>query len=70
MKVLGIVGSNRRGGNTETLVREVLDTAAQKGVKTELVFLSDFQLSPCNACHVCDRVSPPRTAQLMMMLKK
>ena len=59
MYILGIVGSTRKGGNTEVLVREVLDAAEQAGAETDLVFLSDFQLSPCNACHVCDRISPP-----------
>lgn len=59
MKVLGIVGSTRKGGNTEILVREVLDAAKTKGAEAEMVFLSKFQLSPCNACHVCDRTSPP-----------
>ncbi len=59
MKILGIVGSTRRGGNTETLVREVLDAAEKEGAETRLVFLSEFKLSPCNACHVCDARSPP-----------
>lgn len=59
MKVLGIVGSTRKGGNTEVLVREVLNAAKKEGAETEVVFLSAFQLSPCNACHVCDRTSPP-----------
>ena len=59
MKVLGIVGSTRKGGNTEILVREVLDAATKEGAKTEMIFLSEFRLSPCNACHVCDRTSPP-----------
>jgi multimeric flavodoxin WrbA len=59
MKVLGIVGSTRKNGNTEVLVREVLDAAAKEGAETEMIFLSEFQLSPCNACHVCDRTTPP-----------
>jgi multimeric flavodoxin WrbA len=59
MKVLGIVGSTRKNGNTEVLVREVLDAAAKEGAETEMIFLSEFQLRPCNACHVCDRTTPP-----------
>jgi hypothetical protein len=39
-KVLGIVGSPRRGGNTETLVDEVLAGAAEAGALTEKVVLS------------------------------
>jgi multimeric flavodoxin WrbA len=59
MKVLGIVGSTRKNGNTQVLVQEVLDAAAKEGAETEMIFLSEFQLSPCNACHVCDRTTPP-----------
>ena len=59
MKILGIVGSTRKGGNTEILVKEVLDAAKEEDTETELVFLSEFKLDPCNACHVCDMTSPP-----------
>jgi multimeric flavodoxin WrbA len=53
MKVLGVVGSPRKGGNTETMMREALKASEQEGAETELLFLSDFDLKPCNGCRTC-----------------
>ena len=55
MRVLGIVGSPRRGGNTETLVDEVLMGAEEVGATTEKVVLSEAEVSPCKACNECRR---------------
>jgi multimeric flavodoxin WrbA len=52
-KALGIVGSPRRGGNTETLVDEVLRGASEAGASTEKVILSDLSIHPCTACNAC-----------------
>lgn len=51
--VLGIVGSPRRGGNTEILVDEVLAGAHAAGALTEKVILNELDISPCQACHAC-----------------
>lgn len=53
MKVLGIVGSPRHGGNTGTLVEQVLAGAESKGAQTELIYLNDLNIKPCQACEVC-----------------
>ena len=53
MKILGIVGSARKGGNTDVLTTEILKTAKEKGLGTEKVFLSDLTINPCDACNVC-----------------
>lgn len=55
MRVLGIVGSPRRGGNTETLVDEVLMGAGEAGATTEKVVLSEMEVSLCKACNECRR---------------
>ncbi|MBC7233597.1 MAG: flavodoxin family protein [Chloroflexi bacterium] len=52
-QVLGIVGSPRRGGNTETLVDEVLRGAAEAGAATEKIILSALDIAPCDACDAC-----------------
>jgi multimeric flavodoxin WrbA len=52
-RVLGIVGSPRRGGNTETLVDEVLAGAAGAGALTEKVVLAELNIAPCDACDGC-----------------
>jgi multimeric flavodoxin WrbA len=52
-RVLGIVGSPRRGGNTEILVDEVLHGAEEAGALTEKVILSELNIAPCRACNAC-----------------
>lgn len=55
MKVLGIFGSPRRGGNTEILLEEVLRGAEMEGAKTDRLFLADYAITPCKECHGCDQ---------------
>lgn len=55
MKVVGIVGSPRRGGNTELLVNEALKAAGEEGIETELITLVDKIIKPCDGCRVCRR---------------
>jgi multimeric flavodoxin WrbA len=54
MKVLGIFGSPRRGGNTELLLEEALKGAEKEGAKVERIYLSDLTITPCKECHGCD----------------
>jgi multimeric flavodoxin WrbA len=56
MKVLGIVGSPRKNGNTEILMQEVLKAAREAGCETELFLLSQKQVAPCDACGTCFEV--------------
>lgn len=53
MKVLGIVCSPRRGGNTEILVDEALASAREGGAEVELVTLADKNIASCDACASC-----------------
>jgi len=53
MKVVGVVGSPRRGGNTETLTRIALEEIAKEGLKTELITLADKKIEPCDGCRRC-----------------
>jgi multimeric flavodoxin WrbA len=54
MKVLGIFGSPRRGGNTEILLEQVLKGAEKEGAKAERLHLIDYTITPCKECHGCD----------------
>jgi multimeric flavodoxin WrbA len=54
MKVLGIFGSPRKGGNTELLLEELLKGAEKEGALVERLYLSDFTITPCKECHGCD----------------
>jgi multimeric flavodoxin WrbA len=53
VQILGVVGSPRRGGNTETLIKEVLASAKAEGVETQLIRLSDYYLEPCDGYWTC-----------------
>lgn len=55
MRVLGIVGSPRQGGNTEIMVREALTTAHQAGAETDLFLVSGKNISPCDGCGACEQ---------------
>ncbi len=53
MKVLGIVCSPRKGGNTEILVEEALAAAREAGAQTELVLVAGKNIAPCDGCASC-----------------
>ncbi len=52
-QVLGIIGSPRRNGNTETLVNEVLEGAKEAKANTVKIFLPELKIAPCQACERC-----------------
>jgi multimeric flavodoxin WrbA len=54
LKVLGIFGSPRKGGNTDLLLEEALKGAEQEGAEVERLRLTDFSVTPCIECHGCD----------------
>ncbi|MCK4953658.1 flavodoxin family protein, partial [Candidatus Bathyarchaeota archaeon] len=53
MKIIGIVGSPRNKGNTETITRIALEAAEEEGAETELITLAGKEIKPCDACRVC-----------------
>ena len=57
MKVLGIIGSPRKKGNTDILVSEILKGVGRSGSRTthtiEKIYLDDFKLLPCKVCGKC-----------------
>jgi multimeric flavodoxin WrbA len=53
MKVLGILGSPRRGGNSETLLDAFLQGAVQGGAAVEKVALRELKISPCLEIYHC-----------------
>jgi multimeric flavodoxin WrbA len=55
MLVLGIVGSPRKGGNTEILMKQALNVCQEEGLKTEFIHLADLQIDPRNECMVCKK---------------
>ena len=53
MRILGIVGSPRKNGNTEILMKEALRMARDAGCETEMFLMSEKQVAPCDACGTC-----------------
>jgi len=53
MKILGIGGSPRKGGNTDLILKEILRGAENPGNQTEAIFLRDYCISPCTGCERC-----------------
>jgi multimeric flavodoxin WrbA len=53
MKVLGIVGSPRKNGNTHVMVSRILEGARDKGANAEMVLLGDLVIQECDGCLAC-----------------
>lgn len=53
MKVLGIIGSPRKNGNTAALVNAVCKGAAAAGHETEVINLTSLNIHDCTACCAC-----------------
>jgi multimeric flavodoxin WrbA len=53
MKVIGIVGSPRTNGNTNILVQQVLEGAAEAGAETRTFILNNMNYRGCQGCDYC-----------------
>lgn len=63
MRVLGISGSPRSGGNTELLIGTALKELATEGIETEFISLADREIRPCDGCASCVGTDPPTCIQ-------
>src|SRR4030065_2750343 len=66
-KILGIVGSPRRNGNTHVLVSRVRRGVRAGGANTERILLKDLNILECDGCdrcwkgkHVCSKADDMR----------
>lgn len=55
MKVIGINGSPRRGGNTDLLLDEVMKGSVSRGAEVKTVILNKLKIIPCQHCDACSR---------------
>ena len=53
MRIVGIVGSPRKG-NTEWMVRKVLQAAEMAGAETEIILLREKNIKACDGCLTCE----------------
>lgn len=52
MKIVILIGSSRKGGNTELLARAFAAGAAEHN-EVELISVSDVHVNPCIGCNAC-----------------
>lgn len=55
MKVIALLGSPRRGGNTDIMAKEILRGAIDAGAETGLIVIDDYIVRPLG--EVCDKSS-------------
>jgi len=55
MKSLVILGSPRKGGNTEILAEQVAAGMKEGGADVEVIRLTDYAINPCIACGGCEK---------------
>ncbi len=57
-KILAVVGSPRKGGNTDILVQKVVEGAASKGAQVDALRLGGLDIRECDGCFVCWKGKP------------
>lgn len=55
VKVLGIEGSPRKGGNSELLLDAFLEGARSKGARVEKLTISGLKIAPCDEGNICHK---------------
>jgi len=53
LKILGIICSPRREGNTEILVKEALSEAESNHAEVGILRIADMHILPCDGCESC-----------------
>lgn len=52
-RILGIGGSPRKGGNTDIILKTILEGASEGGSETKAVILRDYMYQSCIGCEKC-----------------
>jgi multimeric flavodoxin WrbA len=63
MKAIAINGSPRSGGNTEILLRKVLEPLTDAGWDTDFIQLGGKEIRGCRACYQCFKKKNSRCGQ-------
>ncbi len=53
MKIIGIIASPRKNGNTAWTVNKILEGAKEQGADTKSWSFSDLDIEPCRGCLCC-----------------
>jgi multimeric flavodoxin WrbA len=52
-KIIVILGSPRKNGNSAMLAQQVVKGAVSEGAEVETFFLEEMDISPCRSCYAC-----------------
>jgi multimeric flavodoxin WrbA len=63
-RIIGILGSPRRNGNSAALLQELFRCLDGR-FQAETVFLADEDIRPCDGCHACEQTGSCRIADDM-----
>jgi len=55
MKIIGLAGSPRKGGNSELLLDALLAGAQSRGAEVEKFTLNRLRIQGCQACYACTK---------------
>ncbi len=53
MRLVALLGSPRKGGNTDILAERVIAGASEAGVETSSIALRTLKITPCTGCEQC-----------------
>jgi multimeric flavodoxin WrbA len=53
MKIIGIIASPHKEGNTAWTVNKILEGAKEQGAETQSWYFSDLDIQPCRGCLCC-----------------
>ncbi len=70
MKVLGLAGSPRKGGNTDVLLAKFMEGAISQGAETKTIAVCNLKLSGCWHCDACLEKGNCRIQDDMQMIYK
>jgi len=61
-RVLVLLGSPRKKGNSTTLARQITKGAESMGAKVETLYLNGLKIKPCQGCYSCQQEGSPGCA--------
>ena len=54
-KILVLLGSPRKKGNSTTLAKQIVQGAESAGAEVETVYLNGLNIKPCQGCYACQK---------------
>jgi len=54
-KILALLSSPRKKGNSNTLTKQIIKSAETEGAAVETIYLHGMNISPCQGCYACQR---------------